>query len=242
MPFQCQPTTESEVQRLAALMAYRILDTPPEPEFDALVQLAAEICEVPIALISLIDQDRQWFKARVGTTLCSTPREQAFCNHTILSNQLLVVPDATQDKRFADNIFVRETPGIRFYAGAPLITPERYCLGTLCVVDHNPRELNPLQRQTLVTLSHQIIQLFELRRYSLRQEKLLHAIAWQQSHQVRRPLANILGLLHLLEEHPDPDGTLSMLRQETECLDRLIRDVVTVSQEILQSTPQEDCL
>jgi PAS domain S-box-containing protein len=155
----------NEIQRLATLRDYRILDTPEEQGFDELVRLAAYVCNTPIALVSLIDSDRQWFKAKVGMEPQETHRDQAFCAHAILEpQQPLIVSDASQDPRFADNPLVIEDPKIRFYAGIPLVSPEGYGLGTLCVIDHQPRNLTPEQVQQLEALAHQVVAQLELRR------------------------------------------------------------------------------
>jgi signal transduction histidine kinase/CheY-like chemotaxis protein len=151
------PLPENEAERLAALRGLGILDTPPEPAYDELSALAAYICQTPIALISLIDEDRQWFKSRVGLTAAETARDVAFCAHTILQPDLMVVPDARADERFANNPLVTSPPSIRFYAGAPLITAEGHALGTLCVIDHQPRELTADQARALRALSHQVV-------------------------------------------------------------------------------------
>ncbi|MFN4280893.1 GAF domain-containing protein [Thermosynechococcus sp.] len=163
MPAAPLPANEPERQR--ALEQYRVLDTPPELIFDEITSLAAAICETPIALISLIDRQRQWFKSKVGIEICETPRSIAFCAHVILQSELVVVPDARLDPRFADNPVVTGPPYIRFYAGMPLITPDGYGLGTLCVVDYQPRELNAVQQQTLRTLARQVISELEMRRH-----------------------------------------------------------------------------
>src|SRR5688500_12237154 len=134
------PTGETD--RIAALYELNVLDTAPEKDFDDIVSLAATVCGVPMSLVSLIDTDRQWFKARIGTDLLETSRDLSFCAHAILGKDLLVVPDARQDTRFSDNPAVTGGDGIRFYAGAPLLTTDGHALGTLCVVDSEPRRLN----------------------------------------------------------------------------------------------------
>jgi GAF domain-containing protein len=158
------PLPPTEAARLRALEAYRILDTAPEQVFDDLVTVAAHICDAPMSLITLVDASRQWFKAKVGLDLPETRREHAFCAHAILDTQPLIVPDATADIRFADNPYVVDDPSIRFYAGAPLTTPEGHALGTLCVLDRKPRELTPAQQTALEALARQAAALLEWRR------------------------------------------------------------------------------
>jgi GAF domain-containing protein len=159
------PTTAStEKKRLEVLWQYEVLDTVPEALFDDLTELAAGICEAPIALISLVDENRQWFKSKFGTTVTETSRDISFCAHAIQQSDLFIVPDATKDERFAHNPLVISDPKIRFYAGAPLLTPDGYALGTLCIIDKVPRELRPGQKQALRILARHIVSQLELRR------------------------------------------------------------------------------
>ena len=160
------PLPNNEVERLAALKEYHILDTGTEQSYDDITTLAAHICEVPIALISLVDEARQWFKSRVGLEQQQTSREIAFCAYAILQQEPLIIRDATKDRRFADSTLVTGKSHIRFYAGFPLINPEGLALGTLCVVDHQPRQLSAEQVKTMQALSRQVMALLELRRVS----------------------------------------------------------------------------
>jgi two-component system, sensor histidine kinase and response regulator len=159
------PPPLNEPQRLAALRRYDVLDTAPELGFDELTQLSAEICGSPISLITLIDETRQWFKSRFGTDVVETSRDISFCSHTILSTDLFIIADAARDGDFADNPMVVSNPEIRFYAGMPLVTPDGFSIGALCVMDRSPRQLSPGQAQALRTLARQAMAQLELRRH-----------------------------------------------------------------------------
>ena len=193
----------NEEARIAALDKYAILDTDPEQSFDDLTLLASFVCNTPIALISLVDEDRQWFKSRIGIEASETSREIAFCSSAILQPDVFVVPDALADDRFRDNPLVVSDPHIRFYAGAPLINEDGYALGTLCVVDRAPRELAPDQKEALKALSRLVLAQMEFRRNLIllkealtdrtkeeheRQQELLH---------VQETLMRVMGLRQL---------------------------------------------
>ena len=154
-----------EEKRLAALRIYHVLDTAPEDRFDGLAKLASYICDTPVALVSFVDKDRLWFKARVGLEISEVSRDRSFCEHAINQpDSLFMVPDATQDARFSANPLVTSAPYIRFYAGVPLVSPEHQLLGTLCVIDTVPRELNLPQQEALRTLAYQVVTQLEIQR------------------------------------------------------------------------------
>jgi GAF domain-containing protein len=155
---------QNEAARLAALRTYAIVDTPPEEAFNEITHLASHICQCPIATISLIEADRQWYKAKLGIDIDETPRDVAFCAHTILQQEIVIVKDARLDPRFADNPVVTGPPFVRFYAGVPLLTPDGHALGTLCVVDTEPRELTFEQAWALDSLRRHTVAHLELRK------------------------------------------------------------------------------
>lgn len=165
-----------EVARLEALRQYKILDTPAEQSYDDITALAAFICNVPIALISLIDANRQWFKSKVGINIDETSRDVSFCAHAILSESIMIINDTHHDERFDDNPLVIWAPSIRFYAGVPLLTPDGYRLGTLCVIDRKPRELSEYQVKTLEALARQVVMQLELKRASAQLADALYKI------------------------------------------------------------------
>jgi len=193
------PTPPNEKKRLEVLWQYDVLDSVPEEVFDELTELAAHICEAPVALITLVDETRQWFKAKVGTTLNETSRDISFCGHAICQSDLFIIPDATKDERFSENPLVTSEPKIRFYAGAPLVTPDGHALGSLCVIDQIPRELRTEQKQALRVLARHVMTQLELRRRSqelahVRQEREEIQADLKQAHaeldNIRRELNN----------------------------------------------------
>ena len=180
----------NEKGRIAALEKYAILDTDPEQSFDDLTLLASFVCKTPIALISLVDEDRQWFKSRVGIDASETSRDIAFCSTAILQSDVFVIPDALNDERFRDNPLVVSDPHIRFYAGAPLINEDGYALGTLCVVDRSPRELAPDQKDALKALSRLVLAQLEFRRNLILLKEVL-TDRTKEEHERQRELAHV---------------------------------------------------
>jgi signal transduction histidine kinase len=232
MPAAAKPANEPE--RLKALRAYAILDTPADKHFDDLVEVASYICETPIAMVSLVDTDRQWFKAKVGVEVQQTNRDVAFCAHAILQDQMLEVQDATKDPRFSDSDLVTGEPGIRFYAGVPLITSDNFALGTLCVVDRQPRELNDSQREALEALARQVVAMIETHRAYIRVRELAKQkdeFLRVASHDLKNPLQAIQGASELLalfteREHSSPEMRefVEMIHNRAEVMQRIIED------------------
>ncbi|MCM4083031.1 GAF domain-containing sensor histidine kinase [Paractinoplanes hotanensis] len=236
------PLPPDEPGRLAALYDAHVLDTRPEEDFDDIALLASQICGTPVGLVSLVDRDRQWLKAKVGTELDALPRDLSFCAHTITSHELLEVPDAQEDGRFADNPGVGGL-GIRFYAGAPVVLDGTYSVGTVCVVDREPRVLTSPQRRALRSLArHASVQL-ELRRYARRAgeiadqmrqvDRMKDSFLATVSHELRTPLSTIRGYLEmLLEDDFDAETSrrfLSVMSRNSDRLLRLIDELLLVA-------------
>jgi signal transduction histidine kinase len=197
------PLSLNENERLAALRSYNILDTAAEKDFDDLTTLASSICQTPIALISLVDTERQWFKSHIGLTASETPIEQSFCAHAIVSyNDIMIVDDARTDERFADNPLVTGNPKIVFYAGVPLINEEGFALGTLCVIDQKKKQLSAEQTTALKVVAKQVVDKLELRRkitdlqtanQELRDANVfIQKFASTAAHDIKNPLSSIL--------------------------------------------------
>ena len=203
---KANPKSSRELSRLAALLRYDILDSPNEDAFDDFTHLAAQICGTPIALISLVDAQRQWFKSRFGLDVSQTPREISFCTHTIEGQGLFEINDAQQDPRFQHNPLVTGAPNIRFYAGTPLTTPDGYNIGTLCVIDSRPRQLDAIQRDALERLGRQLMRLFEER---------LHAQRYAEQAAMQQALLNSAASAMLVTT---TDGLISAVNPTAERL------------------------
>ncbi len=227
MEYPPQPANESS--RLEALRSYNILDTLSEKDYEDITLLAATICKVPVSLITFIDQDRQWFKSRYGVSVSETKREYSFCAHALNSpKEALIVEDSREDKRFADNPLVTGDPYVIFYTGMPMVNPEGYALGTLCVIDHKPRKLTGEQIIALEALSKQVVTLLEMRKSNItlqkirdeleRRNKELGQFASVVSNDIKAPLSSIVMANQILDE------------QFSESLGKEGSDVLDVSQ------------
>jgi len=202
---------KNENKRLESLKKYSILDTLPEKEYDEITELASYICETPISLVSLIDEERQWFKSHHGLKVDSTPKNVAFCAHAINDkNNILIIPDSRKDERFHDNPLVTGDPYVIFYAGIPLISSDGYPLGTLCVIDNKPKKLKDSQLKALRSLSNQLMRLFEARKKALELDKKYYELEMQNkgledfahiaAHDIKSPVNNIKQLIDLLQK------------------------------------------
>lgn len=202
---------KNEEERLKVLDKYKILDTLPEEDYDAIAKIASGICDSPIALISLIDKDRQWFKSNYGLETRETPRELAFCSHSILNpDDLFIINDARKDDRFFDNPLTTEDPNVIFYAGAPLNTSEGFPLGTLCVIDNKPKILTQSQKDSLKLLAKQVVSLLDLRKKNEELKEVnkkvtslneqLNNFAYRLTHDLKSPINGVNFLIDVLKE------------------------------------------
>ncbi|MFA9189163.1 ATP-binding protein, partial [Flavobacterium magnesitis] len=205
-----QPVPHNELERLAALKRYNILDTLPENAFDDATKLVSYICGVPIAHISFIDETRQWFKSEIGVGVSEVPREISFCQYTIMDSKMVEIPDTFLNERFKDDPNVTGGFKVRFYAGVPLITPDGYSIGTLCAIDHVTKELNENQRNALSIVAKHVINQLELRTKNIEldvQKKIAEravlakdSFLANMSHEIRTPLNAIIGFTDLLAQ------------------------------------------
>lgn len=239
------PPPHNEPERIAALRALQILDTPPEARFDFLTQLATQLLGVPISLVSLVDTDRQWFKSCVGVRVRETPRREALCSYVVHSNEPLVIADAQQDERFVDNPLVTGEPHIRFYAGIPLRALGGECVGSFCAIDSHPRSLSDKDFQTLQTIAelvehelnsqiliHSYRVLEESKRKAEQSARIKADFLANMSHEIRTPLNGILGLSDLLMESsltPEQRHQLQSLRESADSLLALVNDILDFS-------------
>lgn len=238
---------KNEKERLNNLKSYSLLDSLPEKEYDDITFLAASICETPVSYISLIDEQRQWFKSKFGLDISHTPREISFCAHAIANNdQVMIVNDARNDHRFSDNPLVIGDPHIIFYVSIPLLSKKGYPLGTLCVVDKKPRMLNEKQLNALKVLSNQVVELFEARKSNIKLQKLnavleknnksLNNFARVAAHDLKSPLNNIVQLSQMLKKdlenvlEKDSFQLLDLIESSSDKLRRLIDGILTFSQ------------
>lgn len=196
-----------QAERLETLRAYDVLDTPAEAEFDDIVDLAARICDMPVSLISLVDADRQWFKARTGLDVAETGLEESICSHAILQDGIFEIADASLDPRTVDNpLCIGENP-IRFYAGAPLQAPNGLPMGTLCVLDRQPRQLTELQRETLRVLARQVMIQLDLRRALRERAALQH----EMDHRVKNSLQTVSSMVRLYSRDVSDESARAVL-------------------------------
>lgn len=219
---QCLPEPYyNEIERLQALRDYRVLDTPQEKDFDDIVALASKICDTPIALVNLISEGRQWFKAKVGVEVSEMPLDVSICAHAILQHDIFEVHDTTADARFRDNPLVTMEDGLRFYTGAILKTPEGLPIGMLCVLDRKPRQLDPTQKFALGVLATQVMKQLELRKSALRlaekNDELTHF-----SHAIAHDLRDPMGSVKLLAEMLKIQHAAAMPQRAAEMVDAIV--------------------
>ncbi|MCE1199412.1 MAG: GAF domain-containing sensor histidine kinase, partial [Marinilabiliales bacterium] len=238
----------NEQRRIENLKSFGVLDTLPEAEYDEITFLASLLCGTPISLVSLIDEQRQWFKSHHGLDATETPREFAFCAHALNQpDQLFVIHDSRKDERFHDNPLVTGSPHVIFYAGMPLVSSEGYALGTLCVIDHKPNHLNEDQEKALKALAHQVGRLLELRKKRAEQEQLIYELSKKNealdkfvvvaAHDIKSPLNNIIMFSELFSDDYAPmlneegQELLQMINRSTYRLAGLIDGILMYSRD-----------
>lgn len=229
---------ENEEERLAALYELEIMDTLNEQAYDDLTALAAAICGTPIALVSLLDEKRQWFKSHHGLDATETPREFAFCGHAINGDDLFYIPDSDKDERFKDNPLVTDAPYVKFYAGQPLYVKNKYKVGTLCVIDNSARELTDEQKQSLQALARQVETQLDLRlkvNELEKLDKLKDEFIAITSHELRTPLTAVSGsvktarMKSVIEDQEKTKKLLDVASANCERLEALVNDIIDVN-------------
>lgn len=215
------PIPANEEKRLQELYSLELLDTPYEEEFDEIVRIASKICNAPMSIVTLLDSQRQWFKAKVGNLPGETGRDVSFCGHAIMGDGIMEIPNALDDERFVDNPLVTSNPNIRFYAGMPLVTQRGYKIGTLCVIDTVPRNLDEDQLESLETLGRQVMRIIDLRvkvRELNELTEVKNKIIGIIGHDVRNPIASIKNILDMREQgyikKEDEDMFLKMANEQ----------------------------
>jgi signal transduction histidine kinase len=226
------PLPSDEAGRIKELKYFQILDTVPEAAFDDFTKIASYICQTPIALITLVDESRQWFKSKVGLDATETSRDMAFCSHAILQDDVFVIPDSLKDERFYDNPLATQAPDIRFYAGAPLTTSSGYKIGTLCVIDDHPRNIDLKQTKILQALARQVVNQLELRlakKVASELAKTKASFLATMSHEIRTPLNGILGCANILLDTVKDKEHIKLTETITQCghsLLKLVNDIL----------------
>lgn len=235
---QSAPIPDNERARLDLLSSLDILDTLEEQAYDDLTQLAASICDTPICLVSLVDQHRQWFKSHYGLDATETPRDMAFCAHAILEDKTLCIPDSEKDARFNDNPLVTGAPHVKFYAGVPLTLREHLRVGTLCVIDHQSKQLTAKQLTSLEALARQVVAQLELRlklKEQTQLDRMKSEFLAMVSHELRTPLTSIYGnlaLIHsgaLTEDSTQEKTLIEKTLNSTSRLNRIVNDILELT-------------